>query len=71
MHPAGAGNVGIAALNIELNLERIAINIVASPGLGLRLGLSKTQAWPKPISSPHQGWALARLEWAGLSRLRA
>ena len=71
MHPAGAGNVGIATPNIELNLERIAINIVASPGLGLQLGLLKTQAWPKPISSPHQGWALAGLEWAGLSGLRA
>jgi hypothetical protein len=71
LYSAGAGNVGIAAPNVELNLERIAINIVASLGLGLRLGLSKTQAWPKPISSPHQGWALARLEWARLGGLRA
>jgi len=68
LHPAGAG---IAAPNVELNLERIAINIVASPGLGPWLGLSKTQARPKPISSPHQGWALAGLEWAGLGRLKA
>ena len=38
-HLAVAGNIGIAASNIELKLERIAINIVTSLGLGLQLGL--------------------------------
>jgi hypothetical protein len=52
----------------ELKLERIAKNIVASPGLGLRLGLLKTQAQPKFTSSCHQGLALAGLERALLGR---
>ena len=40
-------------------------------GLSLRLGLQRSQAKPKPISSLHQGRALVGLERARLSRLKA
>jgi hypothetical protein len=65
------GNVRMAIPNMELKLERTVVNIAVSPGLGLRLGLLKSQARPKPTPSPCPGQAWLGLERAGLNRLRA
>ena len=51
--------------------QRHQTTMCGSLGLSPRLGLLRSQARPKPTSSPCQGWALARLEWAQLSELRA
>jgi hypothetical protein len=48
------------------NVAQVDNNMAASPGLGPRLGLLRSQARPKPTSNLCQGWALA-----GPSRLRA
>ena len=62
--PTAVRNVGVAIPNTYLNID-------ASLGLSPRLGLPRSQARPEPISSPCQGRALAGLERAGLSGLRA
>ena len=61
----------ILIINFSNRGQRHQTTMCGSPGLSPRLGLLRSQAGPKPTSSPCQGWALAGLEWARLGGLRA
>ena len=69
--PTAVRSVGATVPNTHLILDWNLTNIDASLGLSPRVRLLRSQARPKPISSPHAGQAGLGLEQAGFGGLRA